>query len=44
MGNAYLFLTDVKHIFEFTENKCKKMLAQMKMQCYYRHTKHREME
>ena len=24
MGNAYLFLMDVKHIFEFTENKCKK--------------------
>lgn len=25
------FLMDVKHVFEFTENKCKKMLAQMKM-------------
>ena len=31
MGNAYLFLMNVKRMFEFTENKCKKMLAQMKM-------------
>lgn len=27
MGNAYLFLMNVKRRFEFTENKCKKMLA-----------------
>ena len=44
MGNAYLFLMDVKRRFGFTENKCKKMLAQMKMWCYYKRTKHREME
>ena len=31
MGNAYLFLMNVKRRLEFTENKCKKMLAQMKM-------------
>lgn len=29
MSNMYhfFFLMDVKHRFEFTENKCKKMLA-----------------
>lgn len=28
----------------FSEKKCKKMLARIKMWCYYKRTKHREME